>query len=109
MAALAAALAAAGVASSRLAPADAEGARAARSGNGALPVAPGSGPTFGRGRARRFIVEVERGAGVDPSTFAAHVEAVLSDPRGWTAGGGVALRSGCAAIAAAPAGGARRR
>ena len=35
----------------------------------------------------RYLVEVEGGLGVDPDAFAREVDEVLSDPRGWSAGG----------------------
>jgi hypothetical protein len=42
---------------------------------------------YGTGPLRRFVVEVEDGAGVDGAAFAAAVEATLGDPRSWGAGG----------------------
>ncbi|HWG98382.1 MAG TPA: DUF3152 domain-containing protein [Pilimelia sp.] len=48
----------------------------------------GPGPVHGRaGRLLRFRLAVERGANQDPDDFARRVDAVLADPRGWTAGG----------------------
>jgi hypothetical protein len=41
------------------------------------------------GTVRKFQVAVENGAGQDLAAFAAAVDAVLSDPKGWTAGGDV--------------------
>jgi hypothetical protein len=55
-------------------------------------VAPGSGGVTGVGDLHTYTVEVEQGVPVDPRTFAAEVEAILDDPRGWTAAGDVALQ-----------------
>lgn len=52
-------------------------------GTGDLVVVPGTSAVHGTGRVRRFIVEVEQGLAVDPVTFAATVEQVLFDARGW--------------------------
>jgi hypothetical protein len=52
---------------------------------GDLVVAAGSSAVHGTGRVRRFIVEVEQGLAISPEAFAASVEAVLFDPRGWAA------------------------
>ena len=54
-------------------------------GSGDLTVVPGTSAVHGTGRVRRFVVEVEEGLGVDGPAFAAAVEAVLFDPRGWAA------------------------
>ena len=56
-------------------------------GAGAVSVVDGSSPVYGSGPLRRFVVEVEDGIGVDGATFAAAVEATLSDPRSWGGGG----------------------
>jgi len=53
---------------------------------------PGQSLRFGRGTLYRYIVEVERGLAIDGQRFAATVERILGDPRGWTAGGAVALQ-----------------
>ncbi len=42
----------------------------------------GSGSTL-----RRYKVQVEDGAGVDPEEAAAEIEGILADPRGWTTDG----------------------
>ena len=55
-------------------------------------VAPGTGAVTGSGALHTYTVEVERGLPVDPAELAAEVEAVLADPRGWTAAGDVALQ-----------------
>jgi hypothetical protein len=55
-------------------------------------VAPGEGPRVGSGERYTYTVEVEAGVPVDPVELAAVVEAALSDPRGWTATGRVALQ-----------------
>lgn len=47
---------------------------------------PGTGPPIGNGPLRRYAIEVEAHTGVTPEEFAAAVEAILSDPRSWTAG-----------------------
>ncbi|HYN97846.1 MAG TPA: DUF3152 domain-containing protein, partial [Pilimelia sp.] len=55
-------------------------------GAGTWLYAMGVGAVAGRGGVlRRFRVAVEDGAGQDPGAFAAAVEAVFADPRGWTA------------------------
>lgn len=55
-------------------------------------VARGTSATVGQGEQRTYTVEVEVGIPVDPSDLAAIVDAVLADPRGWTAGGDVQLQ-----------------
>lgn len=50
------------------------------------------GPVVGDGPIHTYRVEVEEGTGVDPADFAADVERVLSDARGWTAADGIALQ-----------------
>ena len=53
----------------------------------------GVGPVRGRaGVLRRFRVAVEDGAGQNASSFARSVDAVLADPRGWTASGRLRLQ-----------------
>jgi hypothetical protein len=59
---------------------------------GVFDAAPGAGAVLGHGTVHTFRVEVERGSGVDPADFAAIVDGILGDPRGWTAGGGVAFQ-----------------
>ncbi|HKN97796.1 MAG TPA: DUF3152 domain-containing protein, partial [Pseudonocardiaceae bacterium] len=68
-----------------------------RVGSGTWHVVPGNGPVVGRGqRVYRYQVAVEDG--IDPAVyggddaFAAVVQATLSDPRGWIAGGTVRLQ-----------------
>jgi hypothetical protein len=62
-------------------------ARPAISGTGRLAVVPGQSSVHGSGPLRRFMVEVEAGLGEDPKAFAAAVERVLFDQRGWGGGG----------------------
>ncbi|WP_405831522.1 MULTISPECIES: DUF3152 domain-containing protein [unclassified Streptomyces] len=57
----------------------------------ATPARPGvftgsttAGAAKGKGPALRWRIEVEEGSGVDPESAARSVEAILSDPRGWT-------------------------
>jgi len=74
----------------------------AQYGPGSFAFAPGPGPVVGRsGGVQRYRVAVENGVGVAPETFAAAVDAILADPRGWTAGGDLRLQrvSGGAAAA----------
>jgi hypothetical protein len=62
-------------------------------GTGTFSVIPGNGPVVGSGTVHRYSIEVENGiTGIDLNAFAATVQAVLSDPRSWTAGAGVALQ-----------------
>ena len=52
--------------------------------------APGAGPVLGSsGRVRRFRVAVEKGSNEDVHAFAAQVQAILGDRRGWVGDGGV--------------------
>lgn len=53
---------------------------------------PGTGTPSGQGPLRRYAVEVEAATGIDPDAFAATVDAILADPRSWTAGGGYTLQ-----------------
>ena len=62
-----------------------------QAGDGALTVVPGTTVASGPGEAVPYVVEVEGGLGVGPAQFAADVDAVLSDPRSWGAGGRLAL------------------
>ncbi|HEX2773033.1 MAG TPA: DUF3152 domain-containing protein, partial [Micromonosporaceae bacterium] len=53
-------------------------------GTGAFSFIPGPGPVAGlTGQMLRFHVAVEEGAGQDDAAFAAAVDAILADPRGW--------------------------
>jgi hypothetical protein len=54
--------------------------------------APGSGVVHGTGTLFTYSAEVEEGSGVDPGEFAAIVDGILADPRGWTAGGRVSFQ-----------------
>ncbi|MFC7545073.1 DUF3152 domain-containing protein [Plantactinospora sp. GCM10030261] len=59
-------------------------------GPGTFAYAETGGPVLGvAGGLRSFRVAVERGAGQQPAEFAAAVDTVLGDPRGWIAGGDV--------------------
>lgn len=62
-------------------------ARPSISGTGSLAVVPGQSAVHGTGPLRRFMVEVEAGLSEDPTAFAAAVERVLFDERGWGGGG----------------------
>jgi hypothetical protein len=53
---------------------------------------PGHSAVSGRGPVRRFAVEVERGLRVNPEAFAASVQRILLDRRGWTGAGRLALQ-----------------
>jgi hypothetical protein len=54
---------------------------------GRLTVVPGRSAVHGSGPLRRFVVETEAGLPDDPKAFAAAVEAVLFDARGWRGAG----------------------
>ncbi|RAJ31163.1 uncharacterized protein DUF3152 [Kitasatospora sp. SolWspMP-SS2h] len=55
-------------------------------GGGVFTTATATGGRAGTGATlRRYRVEVEDGIGIDPNAAAATVQAILSDPRGWTA------------------------
>ncbi|MDO3702668.1 DUF3152 domain-containing protein [Micromonospora sp. C28SCA-DRY-2] len=59
-----------------------------RVGAGSFTTAEGESPVFGAdGPLHRYRVAVERGTGQDAPAFAATVDEVLADPRGWTAAG----------------------
>ncbi|PWU49613.1 hypothetical protein DLJ47_25905 [Micromonospora sp. S4605] len=59
-----------------------------RAGAGSFAAAAGESPIVGAdGPLHRYRVAVERGTGQDVPAFAAAVDEVLADPRGWTAGG----------------------
>ncbi len=65
----------------------------AQYGPGSFAFAPGQGPVVGQsGGVQRYRVAVENGVGVAPEAFAAAVDAILADPRGWTAGGDLRLQ-----------------
>ncbi len=56
-------------------------------------VLPGTTRAVGAGTPKRYAIEVENGVtGVDLTAFAAKVDAVLDDPKSWTAQAGVALQ-----------------
>jgi hypothetical protein len=59
---------------------------------GVLAVVGGTAPEVGSGPLVTFAVEVERGIPLDRATFAATVQRILYDSRGWTAGGQLTLR-----------------
>ncbi len=56
-------------------------------GSGSFAVAAGGHEARGPGATVRYVVEVEQGIDISPGEFAAEVEAILLDPRGWTADG----------------------
>lgn len=57
-------------------------------GNGQFDIVPGTSQIYGTaGALKTFTVEVEEGITLDPKGFAADVEKILSDSRGWTHGG----------------------
>lgn len=56
-------------------------------GLGTFHVVPGTSTIDGTGPLHRYTVEVEDGINIDDETFAAEVESILGDPRGWGAGG----------------------
>ena len=69
------------------------GAPYTQRGTGTFRVLPGTTRAVGTGTPERYTIEVENGvAGVDLTAFAARVDAVLDDPKSWTAQAGVALR-----------------
>ncbi len=59
---------------------------------GRLHVVRGTRPASGTGPQRRFIVEIEGGLPIKGRAFAAFVEKVLYDKRGWGAGGGLSFK-----------------
>jgi len=63
------------------------GARYTTTGRGTFHVVAGTSKVFGKGPLKRYTVEVEDGIGLDEKAFAAEVEQILGDPRGWGAGG----------------------
>ncbi|MFC4912825.1 DUF3152 domain-containing protein [Actinomadura gamaensis] len=56
-------------------------------GTGRFARAEGETATVGRGKLRRYAVEVEGGTKQSATTFAHYVDKILTDSRGWTAGG----------------------
>jgi len=56
------------------------------SGSGRFVTAAGGSPPVGTGRLYRYHVLVEDGSGEPPEEFAAAVERILADRRGWVAG-----------------------
>ncbi|RKN44274.1 DUF3152 domain-containing protein [Micromonospora endolithica] len=64
-----------------------------RTGGGSFTPADGETPVHGLdGPLRRYRVAVEAGTGQDAAAFAATVDAVLADRRGWTAGGALRVQ-----------------
>ncbi|RCV51267.1 DUF3152 domain-containing protein, partial [Marinitenerispora sediminis] len=55
--------------------------------DGELAVVEGESPVRGSGPLRRYLVEVEEGLPGDAGDFAAAVDEVLGDPRGWVGEG----------------------
>ncbi|MGI5211899.1 DUF3152 domain-containing protein [Plantactinospora sp. CA-290183] len=77
---------AAGASAGRSGPRTDPGAEYPTTGPGTFGYA-GGGPVLGAGGSlRRYRVAVEQGMGQDVGAFAAAVDAILGDPRGWTAG-----------------------
>jgi hypothetical protein len=70
-------------------------------GEGSVSVVDGTSHVAGTGPLKRFIVEVEDGIDVAGDGFATAVEATLSDPRSWGAGGRMSFQRVGAAQAAA--------
>jgi hypothetical protein len=63
------------------------------SGLDSFATAAGTGPVVGRGGGlHQYHVAVENGIGLDVDQFAAEVDAILDDPRSWTAGGAARLQ-----------------
>lgn len=60
--------------------------------SGRLLVVAGSSEVSGPGPVKRFVVEIEEGAGIDGAAFAAAVESVLFDARSWGGTGRVAFQ-----------------
>ncbi len=62
-------------------------------GAGTYSILPGTGQVVGSGTVHRYSIDVENGiTGIDLTAFANQVQQVLSDPKSWTAGAGVALQ-----------------
>jgi hypothetical protein len=68
-------------------------------GTGRFTTADAAGKTAGRGRIRRYEVQVEQGAGVSATGAARQIEDILADPRGWTDDG----RDGFQLVSSGPA------
>jgi hypothetical protein len=82
-----------GTASASAASTGASAANVPDKGAGTWAYAGGTGAVVGSaGNVRRYRVAVENGSGQDVGAFAAAVEKILADPRGWTAGGTVRLQ-----------------
>lgn len=63
------------------------------SASGAFTFVTTTGQVFGTGGpARHYKVAVENGSGQDPAAFAAVVDQIAGDPRGWTANQGMKLQ-----------------
>lgn len=73
-------------------PPAAGGVAVPETGPGTFRASTASGPVHGSGTVRRYRVEAEDGTGIDPDGAARAVDAILADPRGWTAEPGVAFR-----------------
>jgi hypothetical protein len=58
-----------------------------KSGTGKFATAHASGRASGHGTVRRYKVQVEGGISLSPSAAAHEIEAILANPRGWTADG----------------------
>jgi hypothetical protein len=56
------------------------------SGKGTFHVVGGTSKVYGKGPLQQYTVEVEDGVTLDERAFAAEVERILGDPRGWGAG-----------------------
>lgn len=59
---------------------------------GELVTAPGSSAPVGAGPLQTYAVQVENGIPIAPADFAAEVDRILADPRGWTATGSRSLQ-----------------
>lgn len=59
---------------------------------GRFQLASGGTGLVGAGRIYRYRVEVEEGTGIDVAEFAADVDRILGDPRGWTTADGISLQ-----------------
>ncbi|MEU6389428.1 DUF3152 domain-containing protein [Streptomyces sp. NPDC046939] len=68
------------------------------SGPGTFDTAAASGASVGTGTIRRYKVQVEQGTGISAEAAAKEIDAILGDPRGWTANG----RDGFRLIASGP-------
>ncbi|MGI5120500.1 DUF3152 domain-containing protein [Marinactinospora thermotolerans] len=61
-------------------------------GSGDLEVVPGGGEPSGEGPVKRYLVEVEAGLPGSAEDFAAAVDAILADPRGWGGDGDMSFQ-----------------